>query len=526
MEALEIPSLRVANSLIAGIVIFVIVGVIGRVVNWLWLRPKRLERYLRRQNLKGNPYRLGFGDLKEMSQMIQEAKSKPINLDDEIIPRVIPFRHQLIQNYGKNSFMWFGPTPMVTIANPEDIKEVFSNISVFEKVPSNPLSKFLITGLVDYNGEKWAKHRRIINPAFHVEKLKLMLPAFCESCDDMIKKWMRLVNENERGYYEIDVWPFFQTMTSDVISRTAFGSSYEEGQQIFKLQAEQVLLTLQVLRSVYIPGWRFVPTKLNRRLKEIEKEIQASVRGIIQKREKARETGQAPSDDLLDMLLESNHREIRHNGDNKNMGMSIEEVIKECKLFYFAGQETTSVLLNWTIVLLCKYPNWQSKAREEVFQVFGSQTPDYDGINRLKVVSMILYEVLRLYPPGPVATRVVSKDAKLGNLSLQAGTRVAIPIILIQQDSELWGEDAKEFNPQRFSEGISKATKSQCSYIPFAWGPRICPGQNFTLLEAKMALSLILQNFSLEFSPSYTHAPISVLTLRPQHGTHIILRKL
>ncbi|XP_028763795.1 cytochrome P450 CYP72A219-like isoform X4 [Neltuma alba] len=516
-----------ANSMIAAIVKVVIVIVIGRVVNWVWLRPKRLERCLRRQNLKGNSYRLlGFGDLKEMVQMFQETYSKPINIDDDIIPRALPFHHQMIQNYGMNSFMWFGPYPAVTVANPEDIKEVLSNISVFEKLPHNPLVKLIITGILDYNGDKWVKHRRIINPAFHLEKLKLMLPVFRESCNDMVKKWVRLANENEKGCCEIDVWPFFQTMTSDVISRTAFGSSYEEGQQIFKLQAEQVLLTLQVLRSVYIPGWRFVPTKLNRRLKEIEREIQASVRGIIQKREKARETGQAPSDDLLDMLLESNRREIKDNGNNKSMGMSIEEVIKECKLFYFAGQETTAVLLNWTIVLLCKYPNWQSKAREEVFQVFGNQTPDYDGINRLKVVSMILYEVLRLYPPALIVNRVVSKDARLGNLSLPAGARVAVPVIFIHQDSELWGEDAKEFNPERFSEGISKATKSQCSYIPFAWGPRICPGQNFTLLEAKMALSLILQNFSLEFSPSYAHAPMSVMTLRPQHGTHIILRKL
>ncbi|KAI9083513.1 hypothetical protein K1719_034455 [Acacia pycnantha] len=314
-------------------------------------------------------------------------------------------------------------------------------------------------------------------------------------------------------------------MTGDVISRTAFGSNFEEGQRIFQLQSELIPLTLKALRSVYIPGWRFVPTKLNRRLKELEKEIQALVRGIIYKREKVSEAGQAPSDDLLGLLLESNHREIKEN-DNKNMGMSMEDVVKECKLFYFAGHETTSVFLNWTIVLLSKYPNWQSKAREEVFQAFGTQTPNYDGLNCLNLVTMILYEVLRLYPPTPLIIRVVSKDTRLGSMSLPIGTQVTIPIIMVHRDSQLWGEDAKEFNPLRFSEGISKAVKSQASYIPFTFGPRICPGQNFSLLEVKMALSLILRNFSFELSPFYAHTPYSVMNLQPQHGTHIILRKL
>lgn len=139
---------------------------------------------------------------------------------------------------------------------------------------------------------------------------------------------------------------------------------------------------------------------------------------------------------------------------------------------------------------------------------------------------MILYEALRLYPPAPLIPRVVSKEIKLGDVSLPGGSRVGIPVIMVHQDPQLWGEDAKEFNPERFSEGISKATKGQACFLPFGWGPRICIGQNFALLEAKMALCLILQNFSFQLSPSYAHAPFLSLTLHPQFGTHIILHKL
>jgi cytochrome P450 len=75
---------------------------------------------------------------------------------------------------GKISITWFGPVPRVTITEPELVREVLSNkFGHFEKLTLGRLQRMLHNGLGSHKGEKWAKHRRIINPAFHLEKIKV-----------------------------------------------------------------------------------------------------------------------------------------------------------------------------------------------------------------------------------------------------------------------------------------------------------------------------------------------------------------
>lgn len=76
-------------------------------------------------------------------------------------------------NAGKNYFLWSGPVPMINISKLELIREAFTKTNEFRKTKVNPIFHKLVPGLVSLKGEKWVKHRRMMNPAFRMEKLKV-----------------------------------------------------------------------------------------------------------------------------------------------------------------------------------------------------------------------------------------------------------------------------------------------------------------------------------------------------------------
>lgn len=101
MEISHLPSL---GTVITTILIALALSGAWRVLNWVWLRPKRLERLLRQQGYDGKPYRFLFGDLKEHSKLLSDARSKPISLSDDIKARVFPFLQESVKTYGMTIF--------------------------------------------------------------------------------------------------------------------------------------------------------------------------------------------------------------------------------------------------------------------------------------------------------------------------------------------------------------------------------------------------------------------------------------
>ncbi|KAK9102512.1 hypothetical protein Sjap_019766 [Stephania japonica] len=353
-----------------------------------------------------------------------------------------------------------------------------------------------------------------------------MIKAMTESVEMMLERWR--INYVE-GNNEIEAFQEFRVLTSEAISRTAFGSNYLEGKNIFDMISKLASLASVNSHKMKIP----VIGRIFRSSDEIESDnlalqLRKSIIEIVRKKEeemKLEESNSSEGCDFLGLLIKATQE------TDEEKKISIDDVIDECKTFYFAGHETTAGLLAWASLLLAINPDWQDKARKEATEFLNkdySTSEFYNHIARSKTLNIIINETLRLYPLGGSVSRRVAKKVRLGNLVLPPGIGVTFSILAIHHDTEFWGEDVHLFKPERFSEGVAKAmtNSTNMAFLPFGYGPRTCVGLNFGLLEAKIGLLMILSRYHIALSPTYVHSPVYHPTLRAQHGIQITLHAL
>ncbi|XP_015694204.2 cytochrome P450 734A6 [Oryza brachyantha] len=509
------------------------VWVAVKVVEVLWWRPRRVEEQFARQGIRGPRYRFLVGCVREMVALMVAASAEPMPppyRSHNVLPRVLAFYHHWKKIYGSTFLIWFGPTPRLAVADPELIREVLlARADRFDRYESHPMVRQLEgEGLVSLRGEKWAHHRRVLTPAFHMDNLRLLLPCVGRTVVDMADKWRAMAAADKSGEVEIDVSDWFQVVTEDAITRTAFGRSYEDGKVVFKLQAQLMAFASEAFRKVFIPGYRFLPTKKNTSSWKLDKEIRKNLVTLIGRRQEAGDDEKLDgcAKDLLGLMINAASSGAGKKRPQPVSPITVNDIVEECKTFFFAGKQTTSNLLTWAIVVLAMHPEWQERARQEVVDVCGAgSVPSREQLAKLKTLGMILNETLRLYPPAVATVRRAKADVELGGyLKIPRDTELLIPIMAVHHDARLWGPDAAQFNPARFADGAARAARHPTAFIPFGLGARMCIGQNLAILEAKLTIAIILERFDFRLSPNYVHAPTVLMLLHPQYGAPIVFR--
>ncbi|KAK3130757.1 hypothetical protein QOZ80_6BG0497690 [Eleusine coracana subsp. coracana] len=474
------------------------------VADALWWRPRRLEAHFARQGVRGPPYRFLVGCVREMVALMAEAASKPMSPPDShnALPRVLAFYHYWRKIYGPTFLIWFGPTPRLTVSDPELVREILvTRADAFDRYEAHPVVRQLEgDGLVSLHGDKWALHRRVLTPAFYPDNLNRLAPHVGRSVAALTERW-RAMASAAGGEVEVDVAEWFQAVAEETITRATFGRSYDSGRVVFRMQGRLMAFASEAFRKVLVPGYRFFPTKKNRLSWSLDREIRRGLVTLIGRR--SDEAAEAQHDnkgnngggfrDLLSLMINA--------AGGKKQAIPVADMLEECKTFFFAGKQTTTNLLTWATVLLAMHPEWQDRARREVVDVCGDdELPSKEHLPKLKTVGMILNETLRLYPPAVATIRRATRDVTLGGND----DGVSVP-----RDTELLIHgDAPR---------------------PGAVGPRrrvLQPGPNLALLEAKLTLAVLLRRFELRRSPSYVHAPTVLMLLYPQYGAPVIFRPL
>ncbi|GLT31180.1 hypothetical protein SLA2020_059340 [Shorea laevis] len=495
-----------------------------KVLLLFWVTPLRVLHRLQKNGFGGPSPRFPLGNIEEM--MKKREGVTPLESSDsishDIHSNVFPYFARWQKSHGKVFVYWLGTEPFLYVADPEFLKKMSTGVlgkswgkpNVFKHDRQPMFGK----GLVMVEGDEWVRHRHVITPAFSPANLKVMADLMMEPATKMLDKWTLMINS---GNPEIDFEREITTTAGEIIARTSFGLSNQNGREVFEKLRDMQITLFNSNRYVGVPFSKFISPKQTLKAKKLGEEIDELLLSIISARKESVLSGSPPQRDLLGLLLEGSLLDGR-----KGKSLTTKELVDECKTFFFGGHETTALALTWTLLLLALHPDWQEQLREEIQEVVGDKTLDFPLLSALRKMGWVMNEALRLYSPAPNAQRQAREDIRVDDLVIPNGTNMWIDVVAMHHDPALWGADVNEFRPERFKDDIHGECKHKMGFLPFGFGGRMCVGRNLTTTEYKVVLTLILSRFSVSLSPSYRHSPSILLSLRPRHGLPLIFHPL
>lgn len=400
-----------------------------------------------------------------------------------------------------------GLPPLVFIANPIGIKEIFStDPKQFDVGRTNDLGRPILgnNSLIIMDGSRHKRERKLLMPPFHGEKVKSYAASICQITETVASRW-----EVDKPFIARDV---AQEITLKVIMQTVFGfSEGEKCEQFRLLLADWLDITASPVRSSFVflkflqvdlgawsPWGHFIRTQ-----KTIYNLLQAEI-------EERRTNPEKLGNDILSLMLSAT--------DENGQSMSDDQLKDELITLLVAGHETTATSLAWSFYWLEKSPQVKAKLLQEIDSL--GKNFDPIEISRLPYLTAVCQETLRLYPIVPIAFgRIANQDLDIMGRPFESGTTF-VPCIYLTHHREDLYPDSQKFQPERFLE----RNYTPYEFIPFGGGVRLCLGYALAMLEMKLVIATVLSKYDLKLADNKPIKPMRRGgTLAPSNGVPLVV---
>jgi len=417
----------------------------------------------------------------------------------------LSFLTQLAQRHGDVAAFRAGFRDVYLLSHPEFVHKVL--VAEPDDFPSDQglgMAKVLLgEGLLTMSGEKYRRHRLLIQPSFQRDRVE----AYAEV---MVRHAMAREGRWQDGA-EVDLGREMASIALAIVAEALLGVRVSE-EQIAEVteSLDDAMATLTMAR---IPVHRVLarlPIPSSLKLHRARGRIDSVVHGIISSRRTAR-----PGDDLLSQLLRGQEKD-------GSVGMPGTELRDEVTTLLLTGHETVATALTWMFYLLGRYRDEEARLHDELDLVLGGRPPELADLEKLPCVERALLESMRLYPPAWTVARGVARPFMARGYRVPSGSVVLLSQWVMHRHPA-WFVDPLRFDPGRWSPP-RRGEIPRLAYFPFGAGPRVCIGETFAWNEAVLVAATLARRWRFELVQDSEVDPVARLTLRPSRRIPVITR--
>lgn len=379
--------------------------------------------------------------------------------------------------------------------HPDYVREILvTRQNNFTKTPTLRRAKrFFGEGLLTSEGEHHVRQRRLLQPAFHRERLP--------SYGAVMAAYAREARDRFAVNTEINMKGEMMRLTLAIVTRALFDADVEGDAKDVGVAMTDLLRSFRVFLLPFTQLIRRLPLPQNRRIDRALASVKQIVDRIIQEHRTASEY----KDDLLSTLLG-----IR---DEDGSSLTNEQLRDEILTLFVAGHETTALGLTWTWYLLARNPECERKVHQEIDSVLGGRMPEFDDIPRLVYTESVIAESLRLYPPVWLMGRMAKEDFELDGVPIANGSICLMSPYLMHHDPRFF-PDPDRLDPERWRPEV-RESRPKFSYFPFGGGARVCIGERFAWAELILVIATLAQKWRFRMVTEEPMKTVPRLTLQP-----------